>query len=612
MPIVRILPESLSNKIAAGEVVERPASVVKELVENALDAQSTRIIAEVEKGGRSLIRVSDNGTGMAYDDALLSVERYATSKIKDEEDLFSIRTLGFRGEALPSIASVSRFVMETRTPGSETGTRMEINGGTIRNISEAGVPAGTMICVKDLFFNTPARRKFMKSAGTEMGHIADTLSGIALGWPGVRFSLHHNGKAVKTWSAVSDPLDRAADILGQDRKKDLCRVEWDSPDISLSGWVSLPGITRSTSSSVYLYVNGRWIKDRIVQHAIFAGYAGRIMKGQFPLAVLFITVEPDKVDVNVHPAKNEVRFAQQKSVHDAVRQAVSDALARSSRNGKSLISAMSAHTGQDPEDVNVRHFPSSFSIPANENTNSGVSVQDIPQVSEAALSYREGQDFSAPKFQTDQEEADSEQENLWEKKAFGDLRIIGQFHGTYILCESENGLILIDQHAAHERVLFEELKKRVISRNPLVQKLLMPETVELTFRESALMQTMLPAFLEMGFEIEPFGGNTFAVQSAPSMLSGKAIAPLIAEIMEKITHIGMDTDADRNRAAEEILMLTACHAAIRAGQSLSLEQMRSLLSQMDECENPANCPHGRPTWIRWGVGFLEKSFRRVV
>ncbi|MGE0082904.1 MAG: DNA mismatch repair endonuclease MutL [Desulfococcaceae bacterium] len=606
---VRILPETLSNKIAAGEVVERPASVVKELVENALDAQSTRIIVEVEKGGRSMIRVSDNGTGMDYDDALLSVERYATSKIAGEEDLFSIRTLGFRGEALPSIAAVSRFVMETRTSGSDTGTRMEITGGTIRNVSEAGVPAGTMISVKDLFFNTPARRKFMKGAGTEMGHIADTLSGVALGWPRVRFSLHHNGKSVKIWSGVSDPLDRAADILGQDRKKDLCRVEWDSPDISLSGWVSLPGITRSTSSCIYLYVNGRWVKDRIVQHAIFAGYAGRIMKGQFPLAVLFLTVPPEQVDVNVHPAKNEVRFAQQKSVHEAVRQAVSDALARSSRTGKSLISA---HTGQDPEDLKVRHFPSSFSIPANENTNSPAFVPPGSHVSEAALSYREGQNFSAQQFQTDQEEAVSVQENLWEKKAFGDLRIIGQFHGTYILCESENGLILIDQHAAHERVLFEELKNCVNSRNPSVQKLLMPETVELTFRESALMQSILPAFSEMGFEIEPFGGNTFAVQSAPSMLSGKAIAPLIAEIMEKMTHIGMDTDADRNRAEEEILMLTACHAAIRAGQTLSPDQMRRLLRQMDECENPFNCPHGRPTWIRWGLHFLEKSFRRVV
>ncbi|MEZ4524974.1 MAG: DNA mismatch repair endonuclease MutL [Desulfobacterales bacterium] len=611
MSCVRILPEILSNKIAAGEVVERPASVVKELVENALDAQSTRILVEVEKGGRSLIRVSDNGTGMSHDDALLSVERYATSKIADEKDLFSIRTLGFRGEALPSIAAVSRFVMETRPSDRDTGTRLEIAGGTIRNVSEAGVPAGTMVCVKDIFFNTPARRKFMKSAVTEMGHIADTLAGIALGWPGVRFSLHHNGKSAKIWSGVSEPLDRAADILGQDMKKSLCKVEWESPDISLRGWVSGAGITRSTSASVYLYVNGRWVKDRILQHAIFAGYAGRIMKGQFPLAVLFVTVDPDQVDVNVHPAKNEVRFARQKAVHQAVCQAVSEALARAEPALRIGKSQMPAHAGQVPED-NPDSLPASFfSSFADEKANPGSFVPAGSHVSEAALSYREGENFSAPRFQT-VEDADFGQENLWEKKAFGDLRIIGQFHGTYILCEAENGLILIDQHAAHERVVFEELKRRAMNQNPIAQKLLMPETVELTFKESALMQTLLPAFLAMGFDIAPFGGNTFAIQSAPSLLSGKAIAPLIAEIMEKMTQIGMNTDADRNRAAEEILMLTACHGAIRAGQSLSPEQMRGLLRQMDECENPSNCPHGRPTWIRWGLHFLEKSFRRVV
>jgi len=388
-------------------------------------------------------------------------------------------------------------------------------------------------------------------------------------------------------------------------------VGWESPDVSLTGWVSAPGITRSTSASVYLYVNGRWVKDRTVQHAIFAGYAGRIMKGQFPLAVLFLTVDPEKVDVNVHPAKNEVRFAQQKSVHEAVCRAVSEAIggaAHSFQKGKRRVSEILQNAEELPENVkSTSILPADLS--GNEET---LSVPNSSLVSEAALSYRQGENFSSPEFQTVAEEQDSGQENLWEKKAFGDLHIIGQFHGTYILCEAENGLILIDQHAAHERMLFEELKKRFLSRSPLVQNLLMPETVELSFRESALMQTLLPAFAEMGFDIAPFGGNTFAIQSAPSVLSGKPVSPLIAEIMEKMTSIGMDTAADLNRAADEILMLTACHAAIRAGQSLSFEQMQRLLHQMDECENPSNCPHGRPTWIRWGIGFLEKSFRRIV
>jgi len=333
MSKIKILPEILSNKIAAGEVVERPASVVKELVENALDAGSTRVVVDVEKGGRSLLRVSDNGAGMGHDDALLALERYATSKIFKDQDLFSINTLGFRGEALPSIAAVSRFNLTTRPASADSGTEIVVEGGKIKNVSEIGAPVGTMITVRQLFYNTPARRKFLKTIGTEMGHIADMVARIALGNSAVQFRLTHNGKRVKNWSAAPETFARVVDVLGSDLKSSLHAVEFCNDGISISGWISLPRASRRTSRGIYIYVNGRFVRDRIVQHALFEGYTQRLVKGQFPVAVIFIDVPPDAVDVNVHPTKNEVRFARQRDVHEAVRRAVAQTLYEKDRPG---------------------------------------------------------------------------------------------------------------------------------------------------------------------------------------------------------------------------------------------------------------------------------------
>jgi len=331
MSKIKILPESLSNKIAAGEVVERPSSVVKELVENALDAGSTRLIIEVGNGGRSLIRVSDDGIGMSRDDALLAIERYATSKIKNERDLFSIDTLGFRGEALPSIAAVSRFLLVTREETSETGTEIIVEGGKIKDVSEVGAPPGTMITVKQLFYNTPARRKFLKTVNTEMSHIADIVASIAMGQPDVQFKLLHNRKIVKNWSLASDPLERVIDILGKDIKNYLYRIEFQDNTLSVSGWISSPRFTRKTSRGIYVYVNGRFVRDRVIQHALFDGYRERLVKGQFPMGVLFMHIPFDQVDVNVHPTKNEIRFVNQRKVHEKVATAVWETLKLSDR-----------------------------------------------------------------------------------------------------------------------------------------------------------------------------------------------------------------------------------------------------------------------------------------
>lgn len=594
MSEIKILPESLSNKIAAGEVVERPASVVKELVENSLDAGSTRIIIKVEKGGRSLIQVSDNGTGMSPDDALLSVERYATSKLYNDADLFSIRTLGFRGEALPSIASVSRFTLETRDQSSSVGTRIEIEGGKIKKVSEVGAPAGTLITVRDIFFNMPVRRKFLKTVNTEMSHIADTVADIAAGRPDIHFRLNHNSRTVKNWTPVSDPEDRAADVLGKETKNELHRADASEGMISVSGWIVSPRISRSTSRGIYVYVNGRCVQDRIIQHALSEGYEGRLMKGQFPLAVLFVRAAPDQVDVNVHPRKNEVRFLEPNRIHFLVKTAVSSALNRSDRGPDSFDTA-------DTHSLSLRRAGDNPPLPA--------------EISELSSSFNSLTHNISP--QHEKQSAFSEYSNLypeqtllWKKKLFADMEIIGQFHGTYILCESGEGLVLIDQHAAHERILFEQLKRRTSASEKAGQTLLIPETFDLNHSESNILETLLPAFEEIGFEIEPFGGNTFVVKSVPAILTGREIRPLITEIVEKTAVIGLSAGLDRIK--DECLMLMACHAAIRANQKLSEKEIKALLHQLEACENPSHCPHGRPVWIQWTARFLEKSFHRIV
>jgi DNA mismatch repair protein MutL len=586
MSRIRILPEILSNKIAAGEVVERPASVVKELVENALDAGSTRVIVEVEKGGRSLIRVSDNGSGMGRDDALLAVERHATSKIRTEEDLFAIGSLGFRGEALPSIASVSRFSLVTREQDSDTGTEVLVEGGRIEKVSDAGAPPGTMVTVKDLFFNVPARRKFLKAVGTEMGHIAEAMSGFALGWPQIHLRLIHNGKVVKDFPASANPLDRVVEVLGTSLKPELLPVREEEGAVRISGWIGSVRIFRNNSQGVYLFVNGRLVRDRMIQHALLQGYSERLVKGQYPVAVLSVSVPPDQVDVNVHPAKNEVRFADAHGIHQVVARGVR----------KTLGAAERLH-GVNPENL----------LPEAGRVAEGVSSGSVFGWQSTGLGPEAGQVTPwrpEPRMLRDVTES---QGALWEKKAFGDLRIIGQLHRTYILCEAVDGFILVDQHAAHERILYEELKKRSMEGNPAVQRLLIPEPIELGFREAGLLEAWIPDLRRTGFEIEPFGDNTFVIKAVPGLLAESAPTVLIREIVEK----SVDGEAVAGTALERCLMLAACHGSIRAGQSLTEAQMKGLLSQLDACHNPGNCPHGRPTWIRWTLRELEKAFHRV-
>ncbi len=659
MSKIRILPEILSNKIAAGEVVERPSSIVKELVENAVDAGSTKIIVEIENGGRSLIRISDNGSGMNHDDALLALERYATSKIYSDEDLFSISTMGFRGEALPSIASVSKFSLVTKEKNSSTGTKIIVEGGKIKNVDETGAPTGTMVCVKQLFFNTPARRKFLKTVNTEMGHIADTVAYMALGWPGIHFRLTHNKKVVKSWPKARDHFDRALDVLGHDISSGFHKIEFNNNSAQIIGWISSPKITRSSSRKTYIYVNNRFVKDRGIQHAIYEGYQGRLMKGQFPVAALFINLPFDELDVNVHPTKHEVRFARQKEIYEAVKSAVVavwETAERPKWNAPSSTAIKQTQTDEynrhdTPEKViekvpeNItdstiafKYQPDGEKHPQKERTIFKAPEIKEPEVKETDITKQRWDNsiVAEPIVEFDKTKAidhmekeiyepkpygAAKQTNLWEENGFTDLKVIGQFHNTYILCDSGQGLVLIDQHAAHERVLFENLKKKSSAFGGSSQKLLIPETIELGYSETVLLEKMIVDLKNLGFEVEPFGGNTFVVKALPSILSDKEAKPLILEMIDRMDELGFVPDPKSSgfekapgfeKAIDECLILMACHGSIRANQALSQQEMEGLLNQLDQCDNPSHCPHGRPTWIRWTLKELEKSFNRIV
>lgn len=628
MTKIRILPEILANKIAAGEVVERPASVVKELVENALDADSTRIAINIEKGGRLLIQVADNGIGMNHDDALLALERFATSKIYDDNDLFSIQTLGFRGEALPSMASISKMTVVSRDGQSDSGVEVRIHGGKILDVTEVGAPPGTMISVADLFYNTPARRKFLKTVNTEMGHIADVVAGMALGRPKVHFKLTHNAKIVKQWPRVSDSAQRVAAVLGQVDSDALIPLSTTSGEINLSGHVGPSRLVRSTSRGVYLYVNGRRVRDRVIQHALFEGYSGRLVKGQFPLAVLFIELPFDQVDVNVHPTKHEIRFADQRQVHNCVREHVAQALAEAERQ---LWAVPDQQDQLDQQNQRGR-----FKAPpvvtedieryriSPQKRQQGISTSDEPFVyqrragsvqqastAQPEANERYGMDPCEPaieKAAPPLPPPPKDQQKLWQEVGFADLEIIGQFHGTYIICQGSQGLIVIDQHAAHERIVYEQLKKRAGRIES--QRMLLPETVEVSFAEAQRLEALIPSFNDLGLELEPFGGTTFVVKSVPVMLDGRNVARIITELAEKAADFDMETGLDS--VLDECRMVMACHNAVRANQRLTDEQIGHMLRQLDQCDDPSHCPHGRPTWIEWTVKDLEKAFKRIV
>jgi DNA mismatch repair protein MutL len=625
MAAIRILSEILANKIAAGEVVERPASVVKELVENALDAGSSRILIDVRKGGRSLIQVADNGQGMSPDDGLLAVERFATSKIRNDDDLSAIGTLGFRGEALPSIAAVSKMALITRMSNAQSGVEITVHGGKILRVNEAGAPQGTLVRVSELFFNTPARRKFLKSINTEMGHIGDTVAGMALGHHSVHFKLTHNDKTVKQWPRASRPAERIAQVLGKSGSDTFIDLHHTNGQLTVRGGLAPARETRRTSRAIFLFVNGRRVRDRVIQHALFEGYAGRLMKGQFPVAVLFVEIPYDQVDVNVHPTKHEIRFLDSRRVHNTVRDAVAGALGENEglMRQRYIPAEGTVPEKEGPEWQRVftenQQDSKFFGLQFEDQTDPVTTLPHKPGITPskdshplqesgyAAISNREPEAEVKSDPGHYQSSPIASQQTMWEKRKFSDLTVIGQFRGTYIICQDGDDLILIDQHAAHERIVYERLAHS--DRGVESQRLLMPETVELGFGEADALSGLLPQFNAMGLEIEPFGGTTFVIKSVPTLLNDRDIGAMVRELAEKAAQTGLDGDLEK--VLDACRMVMACHKAVRANQRLAPEQISHLLDALDHCENPSNCPHGRPTWIRWTLRELEKAFKRI-
>jgi len=595
--MIRILPEILSNQIAAGEVVQRPASVVKELVENSIDAKARRITIEIEKGGKSVIRVADDGAGLSRDQALLAIERYATSKIFDQTDLFSIATFGFRGEALPSIASVSKFCLVTKPKDADTAVRVEMAGGKLVQVSETGAPAGTLVEVKHLFFNTPARRKFLKADTTEAGHITDTISGMALGNPGVGFKMVASGRPVRHFPPDQDLLHRAMLVLGKDVADQLYPLAYSTANISITGVCANPAVTRSTANRIYLFVNNRLVYDKGIVAAVFRGFEGRIMKGRFPVAVICCDLPFDQVDVNVHPSKREIKFLSPQPVYQAVAQAVAAALKAAQQNAAayagsrpvpgSRISDVQKKTGF-VQDSGYRAVQSAISW--------GPGRKSVPEPSPGSAPVPAAENTDAAEIRDVAEQHPP--------------AIFGQVMGTYIIAEQGDRLMLVDQHAAHERVVYEKLKHRHTHLPRDSQFLLVPETLEMGAGEADLLSNILADLEALGLVIEPFGGTTFVVKAVPGLLAQKPVASLVHGIVETLMETG-DTGI-KEQWLENCLISMACHHAVQANKSMSLPEMASLVKDLFACDNPFHCPHGRPTMVSFDKTRMEKLFKRVV
>jgi len=571
MGLIRILGEKVASQIAAGEVVERPASVVRELIDNSIDAGATRILAKIENGGRSLVRVADNGAGMDRDDLLLCSERHATSKISDLSDLFSVRTLGFRGEAIPSIAAVSRMMITSRPMEQLSGFRLILQGGKIKEIEETGAPVGTTIEVKDLFFNTPARKKFLRSAGTETDHIVDTLSRIALPFTTLSFRLDDRDKTLLSLPSVDSDVSRLSALFGHEVASSMVPIEQEIDGLILRGYLSPPEWDRARGDHLFLYVNKRNVRERLLTHAVIEGYGSRLMKGRYPYAVIFIEIDPSLVDVNVHPAKQEVRFHQNRLVHEAVKTVVDQSL-RQKAAALFQVPVPSAESVQEKSE-RIAEPSSEYSSYQAKTT---IFQREDPQV---PLMIRESP------------------------------VVLGQLKETYILCETKEGLLLVDQHAAHERRVFEKLKKSYESSTLECQPFLIPPRLEFSPSESRTILNKIEELSEVGITLEHFGGDTFMIRSFPSILVDVPWESLLRELIPVLEEQGT---VKGDQVVDRILAVMACHGAIRAGQRLSKEEMVSLVEQLDDVQVPTNCPHGRPVFKRLSFYEIEKMFRRVV
>jgi DNA mismatch repair protein MutL len=613
MSKIRVLADHVANQIAAGEVVERPASVAKELVENSIDAGATRITIEIEAGGRRLLKVSDDGEGMVRDDAVLAFERHATSKIRETEDLGAIGTLGFRGEALASIASVAKVELITCVESASAATRVTIEGGRMRDVKDAAHPRGTTIAVRDLFFNIPARRKFLRSEATETYHLTNLVTHYALAHPEIAFMFVNNGREVVRAAPAKDLRERAYQIFGQEFLENLLEVNSGDAEVArITGYVSAPRDRRTSRDSQYLFVNRRFVRDRMIGRSLSEGYRSILPHGVYPAALLFIETPLEEVDVNVHPAKTEVRFRRSAAVADAVREAVRVALASASYvpppEPAPIATATAAVSSIAPQ-PRIEFVPPPPPAPVIVQRPpieaSGEEIaRDIEVMLQSAQSYQSAKSAFPPLNSAEKLAREVTPESL-----STNIRPLGQLDESFIIATDDEGLLLIDQHVAHERVLFDKYRALEAERRTESQQLLVPETFDLTPAQAAVFDDLAPELEKYGFELMRLSGRTVAVKAIPADLPSGEARNMLAELLETV-------DAEKKSAArdtmrDEIAASLACHAAIKVNMSLTPEKMRWLIDRLLQTSSPTTCPHGRPIILRLKTRDILKGFHRI-
>jgi DNA mismatch repair protein MutL len=590
------LPDDLANQIAAGEVVERPASVVKELVENAIDAQATRIVITAEYGGKKLIRVEDDGLGMDPDDARLCLERHATSKIRRADDLGAIVTLGFRGEALPSIASVSHFRLRSRARGSASGTEIRVNAGIIESVVEAGGPEGTMVEVADVFYNLPARRKFLKSDAAEAAQLSRFVTQLALCYPEIGFTLTSSGRKVIAVAPVTSLSDRLYQLYGD--RQDLIAVDREFGGLRLHGFIAALAEQGPVRGPQHVFVNRRIVKDRTIAHAILDAYSVATNKERSPEVHLFLDVPPDRIDVNVHPTKAEVRFKEQSQVHQLVRHALGDALGRGPAPELTLrtsdVIAGRPIQPSIPGSLTGGSFPSRWAPPGPAGPQSSSTTDTFASA---------GARFGSPDTQV---AVDHPAAAL---PAVRPMIALGQFRDTFIIAMDDEGLCIIDQHVAHERVLFERIMERLTTDALESQRLLIPAVLELPPAERAALIAKSEALARFGFEVEEFGGDSIKVTAMPALLDPNECDTALRALAEDLE--GLDRGLRLEDALKQIAATTACHAAVKAHYPLTLEKMHHILEELRATAYSTVCPHGRPVMLRITRREIEKNFDRI-
>jgi len=597
MPKIHILPEILANKIAAGEVVERPASIVKELLENAVDARAGHVVVNIEGGGRKRIVVADDGVGMEPDDLFLALERHATSKLASEADLFDIRSLGFRGEAIPSIASVTNLTIESRVRELDVGRRITVQGGIIRNVEEITMQPGTRVTASRLFHNTPVRLKFLKTPQTEMSHITDMFIRTALPLTEIHFRLDVDGKPNLEFPAGASPKDRLYILWGQRLTRRAVSFSSDTVEPRVSGYLILPEDSRTAPRHLYAYVNGRWVRDRLLHKAILDAYRPFLTKGRYPMALLFLDLNPAKVDVNVHPTKAEVRFTDPHRIYNLVVsniKAALDAHARSEFLPRDVSEVEPWQVGRKQD-----YHPIRFKEASGGGRNlrgSGGNLHISEPVRPASV--------PAPRIL----ETSSPQYRLPETSPVPFVKLLAQLGKSYILCETREGLLILDQHAAHERVTYEKLKLGAAGTSVSRQMLLTPEVVELSPKEFARIQDLRENLNAVGLEVRPFGERTIIIRRVPALLKQIDITALINELLDDTA----DTppSSDEVGLLDHVLIVMACHGSIRSGQALSREEMETLVRDVLSLDSPLHCPHGRPIWKKITFTELEKELKR--